>query len=111
MAEHGTKSPSLGPVADEGLQQHVTVVAVGAVEHLPQLRGQGVLVTVARVSIPAPLAVEPVQVGQAGWKLTAPVPRSLRASANAIRKWGWIVRPWRREVRLADPGRPVHLLG
>jgi hypothetical protein len=33
MAEHGPKSPSLRPRASEGFQQHVTVVALSAVDH------------------------------------------------------------------------------
>ena len=68
MANHGTKSPSLGPgaAAGEGFHQHVTVVAVDAVDLLLNRRGQGVLVAVAQGQHGRALAVKAVQVGQAG---------------------------------------------
>ena len=68
MAAQGPKSPSLPPgaAAGEGFHQHVTVVAVDAVDLLLNGLGQGVLVALAQGQHGRTLAVEPVQVGQAG---------------------------------------------
>jgi hypothetical protein len=66
MAEQSTQSPSLRPAASERLQQHGLVVTVGAVDHQLKLQGQGLLVTVDPAQHRLSLAVEPVQVGQAG---------------------------------------------
>jgi hypothetical protein len=66
MAEHGPEPPSLRPRAGEGFQQHVTVVALGAVGQLLQLPGHGLLVPVGSRQHGRALAVVAVQVGQAG---------------------------------------------